>query len=149
MDMDQAFIDMMVPHHETAVAAAKVIGTSTERSELKQVAEDMIESRRARSIRCKAGSRSGIRGNGLRGSLPPTEETGWSHGLCNCNSPRRGRGQMKRRPGRTRRRGPTAHSGSSQPRTQDMDVILWELPALLGNEKCVHELGPIASGSGH
>ncbi len=42
--MDQAFIDMMVPHHETAVAAAKVIGTSTERSELKQVAEDMIES---------------------------------------------------------------------------------------------------------
>jgi len=30
-----------------------------------------------------------------------------------------------------------------------MDVILWELPALLGNEKRVHELGPIASGSGH
>jgi len=68
MDMDQAFIDMMVPHHETAVAAAKVIGTSTERSELKQVAEDMI---------------------------------------------------------------------------------VWEVSALLGNEKCVHELGPIASGSGH
>lgn len=42
--IDRDFIDMMVPHHETAVAAAKVIGTSTERSELTQVAEDMIES---------------------------------------------------------------------------------------------------------
>jgi len=41
---DRALIKAMVPHHETAVAAAKVIGTSTERSELKQVAEDMIES---------------------------------------------------------------------------------------------------------
>jgi len=29
------------------------------------------------------------------------------------------------------------------------DMIVWELSALLGNEKCVHELGPIASGSGH
>ncbi len=41
---DRALIKAMVPHHETAVAAAKVIGTSTERSELKRVAEDMIES---------------------------------------------------------------------------------------------------------
>ena len=41
---DRALIKAMVPHHETAIAAARAIGESTERSELKQVAADMIES---------------------------------------------------------------------------------------------------------
>ena len=41
---DRALIKAMVPHHETAIAAARAIGASTERSELKRVAADMIES---------------------------------------------------------------------------------------------------------
>ncbi len=41
---DRALIKATVPHHETAIAAARAIGESTERSELKQVAEDMTES---------------------------------------------------------------------------------------------------------
>ncbi len=44
-----------------------------------------------------------------------------------------------------RLRNPDPHSLTHK----DMDVILWELAALIGNEKRVHELGPIASGSGH
>lgn len=40
---DQAFIEAMTAHHETAIAAAKIIASSTDRQELQGVAADIIE----------------------------------------------------------------------------------------------------------
>ena len=39
---DQQFIDMMVPHHEGAVAMAKIAQTRAEHPELKQLADAII-----------------------------------------------------------------------------------------------------------
>lgn len=39
---DRALMEAMIPHHETAMAAAKAIRESTKRAELKQMAADMI-----------------------------------------------------------------------------------------------------------
>lgn len=40
---DRAFMEAMIPHHETAMAAAKATRESTKRAELKQMAADMSE----------------------------------------------------------------------------------------------------------
>lgn len=40
---DQAFIEEMIPHHQSAIAAAEIIAATTERPELKQVAADIIK----------------------------------------------------------------------------------------------------------
>lgn len=45
--VDLMFIDMMTPHHASAVAMAEVARTRAERPELRSLAEDIIESQRA------------------------------------------------------------------------------------------------------
>lgn len=40
---DRAFIEAMTVHHESAIAAARIIAGSTDRAELKQVAAEIIE----------------------------------------------------------------------------------------------------------
>ena len=40
--IDQAFIDMMVPHHESAIAMAEVAQERSERPEIRQLADDII-----------------------------------------------------------------------------------------------------------
>ena len=40
---DRAFIEAMTAHHETAIAAAKIIAASTDRPELQQIADEIIE----------------------------------------------------------------------------------------------------------
>lgn len=42
--LDRAFMEAMIPHHESAMAAAKATRESTKRAELKQMAADMSES---------------------------------------------------------------------------------------------------------
>lgn len=44
---DKAFMESMMEHHESAIAAAEIIDASTRRSELKQVAADIIEAQQA------------------------------------------------------------------------------------------------------
>lgn len=44
---DKAFMESMMEHHESAIAAAEIIDASTQRSELKQVAADIIEAQQA------------------------------------------------------------------------------------------------------
>ena len=46
-DFDKRFIDMMIPHHEGAIIAAKQVLTSSERPELKQMAQKMIQAQEA------------------------------------------------------------------------------------------------------
>jgi uncharacterized protein (DUF305 family) len=41
-DIDRAFIDMMVPHHESAVAMAEIALDRSERDEIRQMAESII-----------------------------------------------------------------------------------------------------------
>lgn len=43
-EFDQMFIDMMVPHHQSAIEMAKIIQEQGENPELKQMAESMIQS---------------------------------------------------------------------------------------------------------
>jgi uncharacterized protein (DUF305 family) len=43
MEFDRMFIDMMVPHHESAVEMARVVLERTERAEMRQLAEEIIE----------------------------------------------------------------------------------------------------------
>jgi uncharacterized protein (DUF305 family) len=43
MEFDRMFIDMMVPHHESAVEMARVVLERTERPEMRQLAEEIIE----------------------------------------------------------------------------------------------------------
>lgn len=40
---DRAFIEAMIPHHESAIAAAQIIAKATDRPELKRVAAGIIE----------------------------------------------------------------------------------------------------------
>lgn len=40
---DQAFIEAMIPHHESAIEAAQIVAASTDREEIKTVAADIIE----------------------------------------------------------------------------------------------------------
>ena len=40
---DKAFIEAMIPHHESATAAAEIVAASTVRPELKQIAADIIQ----------------------------------------------------------------------------------------------------------
>ena len=40
---DMAFIEAMIPHHESATAAAEIVAASTVRPELKQIAADIIQ----------------------------------------------------------------------------------------------------------
>ncbi|MBL9083493.1 MAG: DUF305 domain-containing protein [Planctomycetales bacterium] len=46
-NFDKRFIDMMIPHHEGAIIAAKQVLASSERPELKQMAEKMIQAQEA------------------------------------------------------------------------------------------------------
>lgn len=46
-EFDQMFIDMMVPHHQSAIEMAKIIQQQGENPELKQIAESMIQSQQA------------------------------------------------------------------------------------------------------
>jgi len=41
-DFDKMFIDMMIPHHESAIEMAREIQTTTERTELQELADDII-----------------------------------------------------------------------------------------------------------
>ncbi len=43
-DFDREFIDQMIPHHEMAVMMASMLQASTERAEMKQLADDIITS---------------------------------------------------------------------------------------------------------
>lgn len=43
---DQTFIDEMIPHHESAITMAEEIFSSTDRPELKQLAQDIITAQR-------------------------------------------------------------------------------------------------------
>lgn len=45
--IEQQFIDMMVPHHESAVAMAQVALERAEHAELRQFADDMISAQQA------------------------------------------------------------------------------------------------------
>lgn len=40
--MDRAFIDMMVPHHESAIAMAEIAQERAERPELRRLADDIV-----------------------------------------------------------------------------------------------------------
>jgi len=46
-EFDKRFIDMMIPHHEGAIIAAKQVLASSDRPELKQMAEKMIQAQEA------------------------------------------------------------------------------------------------------
>ena len=46
-DFDEMFIEMMIPHHEAAIAMAEELQKTTERSELEQLTEDIITAQRA------------------------------------------------------------------------------------------------------
>lgn len=46
-DIDLAFIDMMVPHHQSAIEMAQIALERAENDELKTLAEDVIEAQRA------------------------------------------------------------------------------------------------------
>lgn len=41
-DFDRAFIEHMIPHHQMAVVMAEMLKRSTQRSEMKQLAEDIV-----------------------------------------------------------------------------------------------------------
>lgn len=43
-DFDREFIDQMIPHHEMAVMMAQMLQASTDRAEMKQLAENIIAS---------------------------------------------------------------------------------------------------------
>ena len=45
-DVDKMFIDMMIPHHESAIEMAKELPTTTERPELQQLSDDIISAQR-------------------------------------------------------------------------------------------------------
>src|SRR6266545_8160386 len=53
-EFDQAFIDMMVPHHEGAVAMAEIARERAEHREVKDLAEDIIRSQEAEIAQMKA-----------------------------------------------------------------------------------------------
>ena len=42
-DLDRAFIDMMVPHHESAIAMAKIAQERAEHQELKDMAVEIVK----------------------------------------------------------------------------------------------------------
>ena len=46
-DFDRRFIDMMIPHHEGAIIAAKQVLAESDRPELKEAAQKMIEAQQA------------------------------------------------------------------------------------------------------
>jgi uncharacterized protein (DUF305 family) len=46
-DFDLMFIDMMIPHHESAIEMARNLQQTTERPELQQLAEDIIVAQQA------------------------------------------------------------------------------------------------------
>src|SRR6266508_4245680 len=46
-EFDLMFIDLMIPHHESAVAMAQVALTRAEHEEIRQLAEDIIASQSA------------------------------------------------------------------------------------------------------
>jgi uncharacterized protein (DUF305 family) len=46
-DFDQMFIEMMIPHHEAAIAMAEELQETTERPELEQLTEDIITAQQA------------------------------------------------------------------------------------------------------
>lgn len=45
--IDRAFIDMMVPHHESAIAMAEIAQERAEHSELRQLADDIVAAQSA------------------------------------------------------------------------------------------------------
>jgi uncharacterized protein (DUF305 family) len=47
VDLDLAFIEAMITHHEGAVVMAEKIVTTTKRSELTEMAENIISTQRA------------------------------------------------------------------------------------------------------
>jgi uncharacterized protein (DUF305 family) len=46
-DFDQMFIDMMIPHHESAIEMATALQQTTERPELQQLTEEIITAQQA------------------------------------------------------------------------------------------------------
>ena len=46
-DFDEMFIDMMIPHHESAIEMAEALQPTTERPELQQLIENIITSQQA------------------------------------------------------------------------------------------------------
>ncbi|MBL9091798.1 MAG: DUF305 domain-containing protein [Planctomycetaceae bacterium] len=52
-NFDRRFIDMMIPHHEGAIIAAKQVLVSSDRPELKQMAQEMIEAQEAEVLQLK------------------------------------------------------------------------------------------------
>lgn len=46
-DFDRAFIDMMIPHHESAIEMARELHQTTERPELQQLAEEIMTTQQA------------------------------------------------------------------------------------------------------
>lgn len=54
VDLDQAFIDMMVPHHESAVEMARLAQDRAEREELRALADEIITAQDAEISQLKA-----------------------------------------------------------------------------------------------
>ena len=52
--IDQAFIDMMVPHHESAIAMAEIAQERAERLELRDMADDIVAAQSAEIEQMKA-----------------------------------------------------------------------------------------------
>ena len=52
--IDQAFIDMMVPHHESAIAMAELAQERAEHPELQQMADDIVAAQSAEISQLKA-----------------------------------------------------------------------------------------------
>lgn len=52
--IDQAFIDMMVPHHESAIAMAEVAQERAEHDELRALAKDIVAAQSAEIARMRA-----------------------------------------------------------------------------------------------
>ncbi|MBL9085468.1 MAG: DUF305 domain-containing protein [Planctomycetales bacterium] len=46
-EFDKRFLDMMIPHHEGAIIAAKQVLAESDRPELKEAAQKMIEAQQA------------------------------------------------------------------------------------------------------
>lgn len=58
-EFDQMFIDMMVPHHQSAIEMAQIELQQGENPELKAMAESMIQSQQAEIDNCASGGSSG------------------------------------------------------------------------------------------
>jgi uncharacterized protein (DUF305 family) len=58
---DRAFIDAMIPHHESAIAMANVALQESEDPEILRIAEDIVNAQELEISRCEPGAGSGTR----------------------------------------------------------------------------------------